>query len=120
MGADAAKGPSAIVILPAEIDVTNAEHVYDQLYAALTSGAPFIIADLTATTFCDSAGLHRLIMIHKQATARGVQFRLVVPPGGSVRHVMELLGIDQRLPVYLTISDATSLLTAPVPEPPPS
>jgi len=28
------------VVLPAEIDLSNADHVYDQLYAALVSGAP--------------------------------------------------------------------------------
>jgi len=81
--------------LPAEVEVTNAERVYDQLYAALILGATVIIADFTATIFCDSAGLHRRIMIHKWAAARNAQLRLVVPPGGSVRHVLELLGLDQ-------------------------
>jgi len=76
--------------MPAEIDLTNAERLYDQLYAAVISGAAVIIADFTATSFCDSAGLHRLIMIHKRAAARNAQ--LVVPPGGSAQHVLELLG----------------------------
>lgn len=120
MDTRAADGKAVIVALPAEIDLTNAEHVYDQLYAALISGAPVIIADLAATVFCDSAGMHRLITIQKRAAARNAQLRLVVPPAGSVRHVLELLGLDQRIPVYSTIAEAASLLNAPVPASPSS
>lgn len=110
MGAHAADGTPVIVALPTEIDMVNAERVYDQLYAALISGAPVIIADFTATIFCDSAGLHRLVMIHQRAAAHDAQLWLVVPPGGSVRHVIELLGLDQRLPVYSSVAEATALL----------
>ncbi len=48
-----------IVALPAEIDLSNADQVYDQLYAALVSGAPVVIADFTGTRFCDCAFLNR-------------------------------------------------------------
>jgi hypothetical protein len=37
------------VALPAEIDHGNAEHAYDQLYAAFAAGAPIVIADFTAS-----------------------------------------------------------------------
>lgn len=47
-GTSAADSEPVIVALPAEVDVTNAERVYDQLYAALISGSPIIIADFTA------------------------------------------------------------------------
>lgn len=120
MGTSAADGEPVIVALPAEVDVTNTERVYDQLYAALISGSPVIIADFTATAFCDSAGMHRLIMIQKRAAARNAQLRLVVPAGGAVRHVLELLGLDQRLPVYSTVAEAASPLQAPAPKPPSS
>ena len=63
--------------------MTNAERVYDQLYAALISGATVIIADFTATTFCDSAGMNRLITIHKRAVSRDVQFWVVLPRAGQ-------------------------------------
>jgi len=116
MGTHDTDGRPVVVALPAQIDLTNAERVYDQLYAALISGAAVIIADFTATTFCDSAGMHRLIMIHKRAAARNAQLRLVVPAAGSVRRVLELLGIDQRLPVYYTVPEAAGLLKDSVPE----
>lgn len=52
-------GAPVIVALPAEIDITNAGQVYDRLSAALASGAPLIIADLTVTAVCDAAGVRR-------------------------------------------------------------
>jgi anti-anti-sigma regulatory factor len=53
-----------IVALPAEIDLSNAEQVYDQLAAALASGAAVVIADFTGTRFCDCACLNRLLRVH--------------------------------------------------------
>lgn len=117
MGADAVGGPPVIVAMPAQIDVINAEHIYDQLYAALISGANVVIADFTVTTFCDSAGMNRLVSIHKRAVSRDVVFRLVLPPGGTVRRVLKLLGLDQLLPVYSTVAEAIEGAKAPVPEP---
>src|SRR5215469_131869 len=117
MDIDAGDGSPVVVAMPAEVDLINAERVYDQLYAALISGAAVVIADFTATAFCDSAGMNMLITIHKRAGSRGVQFCLVLPSGGTVRRVLKLLGPDQMLPVYSTVAEATSALTAPVPEP---
>lgn len=117
MGAHAADGAPVIVALPAEIDLTNVDRVYDLLDAAVASGAPVIVADLTGTTFCDSEGMQRLIMIHKRAACRDAQLRLAVSPGGMVWRMVEILGLDQRLPVYASAREAADLLKAPVPEP---
>lgn len=70
MDTHAGDGLPVVVALPAEIDLTNVERVYDQLYAAVVSGAPIIIADFTATAICDSAGVRRLLMIHKRQQPR--------------------------------------------------
>jgi anti-sigma B factor antagonist len=95
-----------IAALPAEIDLSNAEQVYDQLSAALASGAAVVIADFTGTQFCDCACLNRLLRIHNQAGGRNAQLRLVIPPGAPVREVVQLLGLDQHLPVYPSIDAA--------------
>jgi anti-sigma B factor antagonist len=95
-----------IAALPAEIDLSNAEQVYDQLSTALASGAAVVIADFTGTQFCDCACLNRLLRIHNQAGGRNAQLRLVIPPGAPVREVVHLLGLDQHLPVYPSIDAA--------------
>jgi anti-anti-sigma factor len=95
-----------IVALPAEIDLSNAEQVYDHLTAALVSGAAVVIADFTGTRFCDCACLNRLLRVHNQAADHNAQLRLVIPPSALVREVVKLLGLDQQFPVYASIDDA--------------
>lgn len=107
----------AVVSLPAEIDITNAGQVYDRLMAAAATGAPVVIADCTATVFCDVAGVRRLVMGHAQAAARGVQLRLVIAPGGLLRRLLELLGADSVLPVYPGVEEASAPAVRPVQDP---
>ena len=97
-----------IVALPAEIDLSNAEQVYDQLTAALAGGAAVVIADFTGTRFCDCACLNRLLRVHNQAGGRHARLRLVIPPGAPVRETVKLLGLDQRLSVYPSTAAAQS------------
>ena len=106
MHQQSADGPPVVVSLPVEIDVTNAGQVYDVLMAAAAAGGPVIIADCTATTFCDAAGVHRLVMSHNHAAVRGVQLRLVIASGGLLRRLLELLGADSILPVYPSVEEA--------------
>jgi anti-anti-sigma factor len=103
MGAHAADGAPVIVALPAEIDLTNVDRVYDLLDAAVASGAPVIVADLTGTTFCDSEGMQRLIMIHKRAACRDAQLRLAglsrrdgMAHGGNTGTRSATAGLRQR------------------------
>jgi anti-sigma B factor antagonist len=93
----------AVVSLPAEIDVTNADEVLALVTGVLADGVTVIIADLTTTSFCDSAGLRHLLMAHRQAGRAGVQLRLVIPPGSPVRRVTELTGISRFVAVYPTL-----------------
>src|SRR5262245_5278590 len=95
-----------IVALPAEIDLSNAEQVYDQLAAALAAGAAVVIADFSGTRFCDCACLNRLLRVHNQAAGHDAQLRLVIPRGAPVREVVKLLGLDKQLPVYASTDAA--------------
>ena len=106
MSKQLADGPPVIVALPAEIDLSNADQVYDQLYAALVSDAPVVIADFTGTRFCDCACLNRLLRVYNQAAGHDAQLRLVISPGAPVREVVKLLGLDRQLPVYANIDAA--------------
>jgi anti-anti-sigma factor len=55
----------ALVALPGEIDVTNALDIYDQITAAaLRPEVTIVVADMTATTFCDGMGLRILLLAH--------------------------------------------------------
>jgi phosphoserine phosphatase RsbU/P len=92
-------GRHAIVTMPAEMDLTNSSDVSDLLAAAASHSPEVITVDMTATTFCDSAGVHALSHTHALATATGSELRLAL--GDSpVARIIQLTGLDQVVPVY--------------------
>lgn len=106
MSEQVSQATPAIVVLPAEIDVTNSDQVLAQLAATFAPGAPLVVADMTATVFCDTSGVRTLVEANHQAQAQNVGFRIAIPPEGSVRRVLELTGIIRVLPVYLGLDEA--------------
>jgi len=95
-----------VVVLPAEIDVTNSEQVYEQLVAVLAPGVNTVIADMTSTVFCDSSGVHAIMHAYESAAARDVRMRLAVSPATSVRRVLELIGVGRLMPVHASLQEA--------------
>src|SRR2546423_7869011 len=77
----------------------------DQLAAALTPGTRVVIADMTAITFCDSAGIGTLVRAHKQATANGAELRLLLP-GPNVLRVLAIQGLETMLSVCNSLEEA--------------
>jgi anti-anti-sigma factor len=69
-------GRHAVVSMPAEIDITNASGVTDLLAAVVGQSPEVITTDMTATTFCDSAGVSALARAYELATAGGSELRL--------------------------------------------
>jgi anti-sigma B factor antagonist len=98
-----------VVELPAEIDVTNSEQVYQQLVAVLAPGVDTLVADMTATVFCDSSGVHAIMHAYETADAREVQLRLAVAPGTSVGRTLQLVGVGRLMPVYPSLAEALAL-----------
>jgi anti-anti-sigma factor len=94
-----------IVTLPAEIDMTNSGRIGRQLGFAQASGAAVVVADMTATTFCDSRGMRALVMAHKRATASGTELRLVVP-SAAILQVMAITKLDTVLRIYPSLAAA--------------
>ena len=103
--------PSArlvIVPLPAEIDISNSESVGAELGAACASGADVVVADLTATAFCDSSGIRYLLLAHDAATAHGAELRLAVQPDGAVLRMLTMMGLHRILQVHVSLDEATA------------
>ncbi len=95
-----------IVPMPAEIDMANAGWVGEQLRIAASPGVTVIVADLTSTEFCDSAGIRTLLSARASAAARDAQLRLAVARGGAVRRALQVIGLQQVLPIYPTVAAA--------------
>jgi anti-anti-sigma factor len=98
------ESPLAMVTFPDEIDTANARQLRGQLGSAVAS-AGMVIADLTATTFCDVSGARILLTAHEEAAAAGIELRLVVP-SASVLRILALTGADTLLLIYPSFQDA--------------
>jgi anti-sigma B factor antagonist len=96
---------TAVLTLPAEIDITNARSLCGEVGSALVSGATVVVADLTSTTFCDSAGARILVLAWEQAAVNGIELRIVVP-SATVRRGFALMGLEGFLPFYPSLSAA--------------
>lgn len=103
-------GQVAVVTLPAEIDVTIADAVRDELLAILGQGAVLLIADLSKTKFCDSAGVSSLVRTYRQASTSGSAIRLVVGTP-AVQRVLSITGVDRLVDVFPSV--AASLAGTP-------
>jgi anti-sigma B factor antagonist len=98
-------GSWAMAVLPSEIDMTCAADMGADLGTLLGEGIAVLVADMTATTFCDSAGVQALVAVHNAARASDAQLRLVVP-SASIRRAFELLEVDRMLLVFQSLDEA--------------
>ena len=96
--ATASPAPLTVVTLPAEIDMATDDAFGEQVAAALFPGVHVVIADMTATTFCDSAGITTLIRATNQAAAHGAELRLLLPCPNVLR-VLKIQGVDAVLSI---------------------
>jgi anti-anti-sigma factor len=102
-----ARAQPVIVTLPAEIDLASADSIGEELAAASGPGVAVVIADMTATAFCDSLGVRMLALGRRQAVTAGTDLRLVLPCPHVLR-VMKIQGVDAVLPTYRNLDEALS------------
>jgi anti-sigma B factor antagonist len=96
-------GQVAVVTLPAEIDVTNADTVQDELLAALDQSAVLLIADMSTTDFCDSSGVSAMVRVFRRAIAGGCAMRLVVSTP-AVQRVLSITGVDRLVDIFPSVA----------------
>jgi len=96
-------GQVAVVTLPTEIDVTNADTVREELLSVLNQGTALLVADLSKTSFCDSAGVSALVRTFRRAAASESSMRLVVNTP-AVQRVLSLTGVDRLVDTYPSVA----------------
>jgi anti-sigma B factor antagonist len=95
--------PHAVITMPAEIDMTNADQVRQALLSAVERQVAVLIVDMSRTRFCDSAGVQAVIAAYRRAAMTGTQLRLVAT---AVRRIFTVIGADQLIPTYPTVEAA--------------
>jgi anti-sigma B factor antagonist len=100
-------GQVAVVTLPAEIDVTNADAIREELLAVLNQGAVMLVADMSKTDFCDSSGLSALVRVFRHGATSATALRLVVTTPAVLR-VLSITGVDRLVDVYPSVAASLS------------
>lgn len=95
----------AVLVTPAEIDITNAAGLRAGLLEAAAYGPGGFVVDMSRTGFCDTAGIHELVGAHKRAAAQDGEVLLVIP-GAAVRRIFALTGLDQVIPHFSSLEEA--------------
>jgi anti-sigma B factor antagonist len=98
-------GRVAVLTLPAEVDVSSAGQVREDLAAIVAQGASLVVADMSATTFCDSAGVAVLVRAVRQAKAAGTGLR-VAAGAPAVTRVLAITGVDRLIEIYPSVAAA--------------
>lgn len=95
-------GDTAVVAAVGGIDIASAGQFEDALLAALERNPSTIIADLRRTGHFDSRGIGALVRVLRRCRRARVAFVVCAQPGGGVRRVLELSGIDGALDIVDT------------------
>lgn len=94
-----------VVEAPEDIDISNASELRAALLAQAEQGHSTFVIDMSRTVFCDTAGLHILVLAHKWARADGGEVRLVVPSLNVLR-IFSITGVDRVLPRFPSLDKA--------------
>ena len=101
-----------VVTAPPEVDITNAGQLQAVLSDWLTRGHATVVADMTGTRFCDSAGLMELVRAHRRAVAHGGGLRLVISADTAILRVFTLIGLDRVIPRFASLEQALAQTSA--------
>lgn len=101
-------GKQAVVTLPEDIDLSNADQIREQLLTVINRGAAVLISDMTATISCDYVGADAMIRAYQRAVISGTDLRLVVT-SQIVRRVLSYKGLDRLVSIYPSLEAAQAV-----------
>jgi anti-anti-sigma factor len=96
---------AAIVRIEGEVDMSNADHVRDELMARVGVD-PWLVVDLTACSYVDSAGLSVIAQVDGRCRELGSGLRLVVAAESGVDRVLAMTRLNEMLNVDRTLAEA--------------
>jgi anti-anti-sigma factor len=100
-------GRRAVVAFPEHVDRSNVAQVRDELLAVFDCGAAVVIADMSATVWCDGAGVDAVAWACQRAEVRRAELRLVAT-APAVRRLLTAEGLDRLVPVYSSMEAAVA------------
>lgn len=99
------QGKWRVLRAPARLDALTAPELYRAAQAELQA-APYLVVDLSGTTFLASAGLAMIAKLAREATAQNGEVRLAGSQG-DVARTIELMNFSKVLPIFSDMVTAT-------------
>ncbi|WP_086724245.1 STAS domain-containing protein [Streptomyces sp. NRRL B-24085] len=106
-----ASGTSLTVQVGGEMDWQTAAFLRERLLGEITAGQRCVVLDLSAVSFCDSAGLNVLLWAWRRAGQAG-SVLVLAGVQQKVQRTLEMAGADTVLRVYRTVGEAENALDA--------
>ncbi len=110
-------GRRAVVAFPEHVDISAAVQIREQLLAVFDGGAAVVIADMSATAWCDNVGVDAVARACQLAAVRGAELRLVAA-SPTVQRLLAAEGLDRLVPVYSSLEAAITAGEPDGPDPP--
>ena len=95
-----ARDSTWVVAVGGELDLSNVAELSAALESAAAHGA--VVLDLSELAYLDSSAVEALIV----RARRGAPVRVVCPPGSIVRRTLEILGLEQVMPLTDSLDQA--------------
>jgi anti-anti-sigma factor len=96
---------ATVATIDGEVDMSNADRLLDELMGRVGL-APWLVVDLTACSYLDSAGLRAVARVDLRCREVGAGLRLVVDPAGAVDRALTLTRMSEVLTVDRSLDDA--------------
>jgi anti-anti-sigma factor len=104
-------GDYPIVRATGELDRVGLERLENAFRDAAALDRGVVLLSLLEATYLDSLTVHAIMAFRSRLLANRQRLMLIVPPSGTVRRILEIVGIPSRVPTYESV--AAALAAAP-------
>jgi len=101
----------ALVRLFGEVDLSNADVIFDRLAAAGLGVRGGLVLDLSQTEYLDSSWLLLVTRLSRTLSTGGRGFLLVAPPQAPMRRMLDLIDIERMVGMAPDVGAAVAALT---------
>lgn len=98
-----------VVRVRGEVDILTAPALRTRLADAARRGRDLVV-DLTEAEFFDASGLRVLDQVAALAREHGTRLALVAPERSSIRRLLNIVRLDERIQVCDSVAAATAFL----------
>jgi anti-sigma B factor antagonist len=96
----------SVARLRGELDMTNCDHVRDELTGSIPNDAHGLVADLSDTAYLDSAAIELLFEMARRLGRRRQELRIVLPAESPLKRVLELTDVRAVAPIHPSLATA--------------